>query len=378
MADNTLQTGTDTIATDELTTLNGGAVSGFKVQRVKAGFGSDGVLRDVDSANPLPTQVPDVTASATLTALNDAITLSMAGRSSATIDLDGAWTGTVSFEFLVGTTWRPVNAVSSSTSTPASTTTVAGAYRLTPAASTSVRARLSTVGTGSVTAAGVASAGVGGVFANQILPTKITDGVNTAAIKAASTAAVAADSALVVALSPNTPLPTGTNIIGALMANQSVNTALINGVAPLMGNGIAGTGSQRFTIASDNAPIPVDGLRPTTSMVTVTAASGVAATATIPAPGAGLFNYITYLDIQLYATAARTGGGTPVLVTSTNMPGSPVWNFPTAQAIGVIDRFDGPILSAIKSSVANTPTTIVAPIATSGIWRINVGYYTAA
>jgi hypothetical protein len=47
-------------------------------------------------------------------------------------------------------------------------------------------------------------------------------------------------------------LPTGANIIGALTANQSVNVAQINGVAPLMGNGVTGTGSQRVTIASDN------------------------------------------------------------------------------------------------------------------------------
>jgi hypothetical protein len=58
MADNTTLnagTGGDVIATDDLTTLNGGAVSGVKAQRVKVGFGSDASLRDVDAANPLPT-----------------------------------------------------------------------------------------------------------------------------------------------------------------------------------------------------------------------------------------------------------------------------------------------------------------------------------
>lgn len=57
MADNTILnsgTGGDTIATDDLTTLNGLAVSGFKVQRVKVGFGVDASLRDVDAANGLP------------------------------------------------------------------------------------------------------------------------------------------------------------------------------------------------------------------------------------------------------------------------------------------------------------------------------------
>jgi hypothetical protein len=52
---------------------------------------------------------------------------------------------------------------------------------------------------------------------------KITDGTNTAAVKAASTVTIATDPSLVVAFSPNSPLPAGTNVIGALAANQSVS-----------------------------------------------------------------------------------------------------------------------------------------------------------
>lgn len=44
----------------------------------------------------------------------------------------------------------------------------------------------------------------------------------------------------------------------SLAANQSVNTAQINGVAPLMGNGVTGTGSLRVTIASDNTAFAVN------------------------------------------------------------------------------------------------------------------------
>lgn len=47
-------------------------------------------------------------------------------------------------------------------------------------------------------------------------------------------------------------LPAGSNTIGALTANQSVNTAQINGVTPLMGNGASGTGAQRVTLANDS------------------------------------------------------------------------------------------------------------------------------
>lgn len=54
MADNTTQGGSDTLATDDLTTINGSASSGVKVERVKIGYGSDGSFRDVDSTYPLP------------------------------------------------------------------------------------------------------------------------------------------------------------------------------------------------------------------------------------------------------------------------------------------------------------------------------------
>ena len=47
-------------------------------------------------------------------------------------------------------------------------------------------------------------------------------------------------------------LAAGVATIGSLVANQSVNTAQINGVAPTMGNGISGTGVQRVTLASDS------------------------------------------------------------------------------------------------------------------------------
>jgi hypothetical protein len=39
---------------------------------------------------------------------------------------------------------------------------------------------------------------------------------------------------------------------------EQANTKQINGVAPLMGNGVSGTGSQRVTIASDNTPFSVN------------------------------------------------------------------------------------------------------------------------
>lgn len=46
--------------------------------------------------------------------------------------------------------------------------------------------------------------------------------------------------------------------VSSVPANQSINNAQINGVTPLMGNGVTGTGSQRVTIASDNTAFTVN------------------------------------------------------------------------------------------------------------------------
>jgi hypothetical protein len=54
VADNTLQSGADTIATDDLATLNGAASTGVKIQRVKPAFGVDGDARDVSTTFPMP------------------------------------------------------------------------------------------------------------------------------------------------------------------------------------------------------------------------------------------------------------------------------------------------------------------------------------
>lgn len=64
MADDTTITVGDRIAVDELTTLNGIATVADstgklpKAQRVKPGFGVDGVFTDVSTANPLPVAEP--------------------------------------------------------------------------------------------------------------------------------------------------------------------------------------------------------------------------------------------------------------------------------------------------------------------------------
>lgn len=61
--------------------------------------------------------------------------------------------------------------------------------------------------------------------------TKISNGGIDAVVKAGSTAAAAGDGALVVTLSPNSPLPSGTNAIGTVTAVQSVAASLLSQVS---------------------------------------------------------------------------------------------------------------------------------------------------
>ena len=111
--------------------------------------------------------------------------------------------------------------------------------------------------------------------------------------------------------------------------------------------------------------------------VTVTAAAGVAATLTLPAV-AGQFHFITRLTIQRFAAALLTAGATPVLVTTTNLPGSRVFAIPAdAAAAGTMWVETLSPSQPLRSSAANTATTIVAPATTSVIWRITADYYTA-
>lgn len=82
-------------------------------------------------------------------------------------------------------------------------------------------------------------------------PIKITDGTNVAAVKAASTAAVAADPSLVVALSPNSPTPAGTNTIGGVFLDD--NPSKVTYSASAVGFAPAATATDVFTITGSGS-----------------------------------------------------------------------------------------------------------------------------
>ena len=112
-----------------------------------------------------------------------------------------------------------------------------------------------------------------------------------------------------------------------------------------------------------------------THMVTATGAAAAAVTATIPAV-AGLRHYLTRISVLKFNAATLTAAATPVVVTTTNLPGTPALSFPAdAAAQGTVsEQFLDFGAHGIAVTAVNTNTTIVCPATTNVIWRINATY----
>jgi hypothetical protein len=353
--------GGSTFASDTISTV--------EYPLAKSAWGAAGAVNQTSVASPLPVQTITAAAVNTTGAITTAATtvgpVTMGSYVSVTVVVSGTYAG-VNFGFWASndnTVYWPVNAVRADTSLAETTTGVltanqtrawdvdmggAAFFKVISTAFTSGSAAISILqayeeGAPSVAAiaqgpaaAGTAIAGnpvlMGGSDATNVrallLDTTgrqlVTLSTATAAMtmKAASTAAAAADTAVVVALSPNN------------------------------------------SVASNLA-------------VTVTAAANTAATLTIPAAGAGLFHYIDRLEIVRTATAALAGTAT-LVVTTTNLPGTLAWSFGNAMAAGGTQLdLQASFIVPLKSSAANTATTIVMPAPGAAVlWRANVFYHT--
>ena len=114
--------------------------------------------------------------------------------------------------------------------------------------------------------------------------------------------------------------------------------------------------------------------------ITATALVNVGATATLPAPAAGLFHYITSIQlVKLYA-ALGVASAAGVVITSTNLPGGFAWTTEQqGSAAGAAPQvIDYQPTTPLKASAAAVATTLVAPAQLQTIWRWNVSYFTAA
>lgn len=139
------------------------------------------------------------------------------------------------------------------------------------------------------------------------------------------------------------------------------------------------SGAATTTLSTSNALMPLASqMIYTPTLVTSVGASGAAVTLTLPAPGAGLRQYLTYLSINRFAVALLTAGAAPVTVTTTNIPGALAFSFAAdAAAQGTIDRWREDFAYPLASTALNTATTIVCPATTNVIWRVTAGYYIA-
>lgn len=214
----------------------------------------------------------------------------------------------------------------------------------------------------------------------------------------------------------------GTNLAtisaaGALKIDGSAATQPVSGsvsvsnfpaTQPVSGTVTANAGTGTFTVGQatgtnlhvvvDSAPTtavtgtffqatqPVSGtvtvsnpiqVQSSTLVVTATAATGVAVTATLPAVAAQ-FHYISFIEVVKYFTVANAASATPLVVTTTNIPGSLAFTFgQPLGTIGTTDRMIHAPNSPIHSTTVNTATTVVCPATVGIIWRVNVYYFAA-
>lgn len=140
------------------------------------------------------------------------------------------------------------------------------------------------------------------------------------------------------------------------------------------------SGAAITTLAADTAPLD-DNLigMITPNVVTATALAGAALTLTLPAPSAGLRQFITYLAINRYATTLLTASATPTIVTSTNVPGLPAITLPAdAAALGTTFPWREDFSFPVAASAQATAITINCPAVPGVIWRATSGYYLGA
>lgn len=153
--------------------------------------------------------------------------------------------------------------------------------------------------------------------------------------------------------------------------------APVNGLAFMrvrMSAYTSGTANVSVRTTAIDALTQVEDL-PSALGVTVTAAIGVAATLTLPAPGVGLFQIINYIEVVHFAGAVGIAAATPVLVTTTNLPGLPILSCRAdafLQGSREVHRIGGS--RPIKATAANTTVTVVMPATTGVIWRANCSY----
>ena len=137
------------------------------------------------------------------------------------------------------------------------------------------------------------------------------------------------------------------------------------------------SGTAAVTLLSDTALLD-DSLQGTIAPLLVTATGAAAAAVTLTLPASGLRHYLTGLRIDRFAAAVLTAAATPVIVTTTNLPGALAFSLPAeAAALGTVQSYQTDYALALAASAVNTASTIVCPATPGVIWRASASYYLA-
>jgi hypothetical protein len=99
-------------------------------------------------------------------------------------------------------------------------------------------------------------------------------------------------------------ITTSVQLIDNMISGSGVNVSQINGVAPLMGNGVTGTGSPRVTIASDNT--------------TLTNTFGNVGEVPITSGGTAIFRRVSTADTNIANVKASAGQVYQIVASNVN------------------------------------------------------------
>lgn len=111
--------------------------------------------------------------------------------------------------------------------------------------------------------------------------------------------------------------------------------------------------------------------------VTATGAAGAGVTVTLPLVSSH-YHYLVSFEITKFYAVLGVAAATPVVVTTTNLPGSPAFSFDQSAALlGTATTKAYAPTYPIRSSAVGTATTIVCPVQAQTIWRVVAWYFTA-
>jgi hypothetical protein len=108
----------------------------------------------------------------------------------------------------------------------------------------------------------------------------------------------------------------------------------------------------------------------------VVGTAGSAVTLTLPAPGPGLFHYVSRLQVQRAVSAGPlTPAASPLIVSTSNLVGSRTLRLPAnADPTGTIAEQIVAGSKPIRAVNANTVTTVICPATTGVQWIVNAAW----